>query len=98
MLVFLELNGVDFIEDQDQIADMFERLAAGEASQDEFFASSPRSAGAAMVFPLNSLVPPKAQFPPSVRATATTAAIRSRVFPGSKCRPCSSHCAYALVA
>ena len=38
MLVFLELNGVDFIEDQDQIADMFERLAAGEANQDEFFA------------------------------------------------------------
>ncbi len=38
MLVFLELNGVDFIEDQDQIADMFERLAAGEASQDAFFA------------------------------------------------------------
>lgn len=38
MLVFLELNGFAFTEDQDQIADMFERLAAGNASQDEFFA------------------------------------------------------------
>jgi death on curing protein len=38
MLVFLELNGFDFTTDQDQIADMFERLAAGDTSQDEFFA------------------------------------------------------------
>ena len=38
MLVFLELNGFDFGEDQDQIAEMFERLAAGEVRQEEFFA------------------------------------------------------------
>jgi prophage maintenance system killer protein len=38
MLVFLGLNGFDFTTHQDRIADMFERLAAGDASQDEFFA------------------------------------------------------------
>ena len=34
MLVFLELNGFDFSEDQDQIAEMFERLAAGAVRQE----------------------------------------------------------------
>jgi death-on-curing protein len=37
MLVFLELNGFDFVEDQDGIADMFERLAAGDVDQEQFF-------------------------------------------------------------
>jgi death-on-curing protein len=37
MLVFLELNGFDFIEDQDRMADMFERLAADDVDQEQFF-------------------------------------------------------------
>ena len=37
MLVFLELNGFDFIDDQDSIADTFENMAAGEMDQDTFF-------------------------------------------------------------
>jgi death-on-curing protein len=37
MLVFLELNGFDFVEDQDRIADAFEQMAAGEMDQGTFF-------------------------------------------------------------
>jgi len=37
MLVFLELNGFDFVEDQDRIADRFEQLAAGGIDQGMFF-------------------------------------------------------------
>mgnify|MGYP005813243171 CR=1 FL=1 len=37
MLVFLELNGFDFVEEQDPLAEMFERLAANDVDQEEFF-------------------------------------------------------------
>ena len=37
MLVFLELNGFDFIEDQSRIADTFEHLAGGEIDRGTFF-------------------------------------------------------------
>jgi death on curing protein len=37
MLVFLELNGFDFVEDQDAIAEMFERLGANDVDQEQFF-------------------------------------------------------------
>jgi death on curing protein len=37
MLVFLELNGFDFLEEQDPLAEMFERLAANDVDQDAFF-------------------------------------------------------------
>jgi death on curing protein len=37
MLVFLELNGFDFVDDQDRIAEMFEELAAGSLDQGVFF-------------------------------------------------------------
>ncbi len=37
MLVFLELNGFDFVEEQDLIAEMFERLGANDVNQELFF-------------------------------------------------------------
>jgi prophage maintenance system killer protein len=37
MLVFLELNGFDFVEEQDPLAEMFERLAANDVDLEEFF-------------------------------------------------------------
>jgi death-on-curing protein len=37
MLVFLELNGFDFVEEQDPLAEMFERLAANDVDQEKFF-------------------------------------------------------------
>ncbi len=37
MLVFLELNGFDFVEEQDLIAEMFERLGANDVDQEQFF-------------------------------------------------------------
>ena len=37
MFVFLDLNGFDFVDDQDDIADTLERLAAGRVDQGTFF-------------------------------------------------------------
>ncbi len=38
MLVFLDLNGFELVQSDDQIAEMLERLAGGLADQREFFA------------------------------------------------------------
>jgi death on curing protein len=38
MLVFLDLNGFELIQGDDEIAEMLERLAGGRADQREFFA------------------------------------------------------------
>jgi prophage maintenance system killer protein len=37
MLVFLELNDFDFVDDQDDIANTFERRAAGRLDQGTLF-------------------------------------------------------------
>ena len=37
MLVFLDLNGFDFVDDQDDIANALEQLAAGRVDQATFF-------------------------------------------------------------
>lgn len=37
MVVFLDLNGYEFVEDDDAIARMFESIASGAVDQSEFF-------------------------------------------------------------